>query len=202
MNRALSPTDIPRLAGAVDGVNLKLAKCGSLREAVRIVHIARSFGMSVMAGCMIESSLGISAIAQLAPMLDHADFDGAALLADDPFSGVTIAGGSIQLTDKPGPRRHTTNETSEPRCSERRQQVSPCPRSHGAGRSRTPGSALSDIHVRSRSAKASFRSVGSRVVVPFRTGKEIGICLGPANPAALPRKVRTIVDVPDDEPAL
>jgi L-Ala-D/L-Glu epimerase len=98
----LVATDVPRLAGAVDGVNLKLAKCGSLREAIRIVHTARSFGMSVMAGCMIESSLGISAIAQLAPLLDHADFDGAALLAEDPFSGATIHGGQIRLTDGPG----------------------------------------------------------------------------------------------------
>lgn len=98
----LVATDVPRLAGAVDGVNLKLAKCGSLREAIRIVHTARSFGMSVMAGCMIESSLGISAIAQLAPLLDHADLDGAALLADDPFTGATIEGGKIRLTDGAG----------------------------------------------------------------------------------------------------
>ncbi len=98
----LVSTDIPRLAGAVDGVNLKLAKCGSLREALRIVHTARSFGMSVMAGCMIESSLGISAIGQLAPLLDHADFDGAALLANDPFDGVRIDEGKIRLTDRPG----------------------------------------------------------------------------------------------------
>jgi L-Ala-D/L-Glu epimerase len=98
----LVSTDVPRLAGAVDGVNLKLAKCGSLREALKIVHVARSFGMTVMAGCMIESSLGISSIAQLAPLLDHADFDGAALLAEDPFTGATIYGGKIQLSDGPG----------------------------------------------------------------------------------------------------
>jgi L-alanine-DL-glutamate epimerase-like enolase superfamily enzyme len=58
--------------------------------------------MLVMAGCMIESSLGISAIAQLAPLLDHADLDGAALLKNDPFLGVTIAAGRIKLVDKPG----------------------------------------------------------------------------------------------------
>jgi L-alanine-DL-glutamate epimerase-like enolase superfamily enzyme len=98
----LVATDVPRLAGAVDGVNLKLAKCGSLREAMRIVHVARAFGMSVMAGCMIESSLGISAVAQLAPLLDHADFDGAALLSNDPFSGATIARGKIVLGEGPG----------------------------------------------------------------------------------------------------
>lgn len=98
----LVATDVPRLAGAVDGINVKLAKCGSLREAIRMVHTARSFGMSVMAGCMIESSLGISAIAQLAPLLDQADFDGAALLAEDPFDGATITGGQIRLTNRPG----------------------------------------------------------------------------------------------------
>jgi L-alanine-DL-glutamate epimerase-like enolase superfamily enzyme len=98
----LVSTDVPRLAGAVDGINLKLAKCGSLREAVRIVHAARAFGMTVMAGCMIESSLGISAVAQLAPMLDHADFDGAALLAEDPFRGAGIPGGRISLPAGPG----------------------------------------------------------------------------------------------------
>jgi L-alanine-DL-glutamate epimerase-like enolase superfamily enzyme len=110
----LVATDIPRLAGAVDGINLKLAKCGSLREAMRMVHVARSLGMMVMAGCMIESSLGISAIAQIAPLLEHADFDGAALLADDPYSGVTIAGGSIKLSDGPG-LGVTRRRTSEPR---------------------------------------------------------------------------------------
>jgi L-alanine-DL-glutamate epimerase-like enolase superfamily enzyme len=106
-------TDVPRLAGAVDGVNLKLAKCGSLREAVRIVHVARSFGMMVMAGCMIESSLGISAIAQLAPLLDHADFDGAALLAEDPFTGATIEKGRIRLTDDPGLGARRSGESDE-----------------------------------------------------------------------------------------
>jgi L-Ala-D/L-Glu epimerase len=106
--------DIPKLAGAVDGINIKLAKCGGLREAVRMVHTARSFGMSVMAGCMIESSLGISAIAQLSPLLDHADLDGAALLTNDPFSGVTIARGRIVLGDGPG-LGVTRNDPSEHR---------------------------------------------------------------------------------------
>ncbi|MEA2706374.1 MAG: L-Ala-D/L-Glu epimerase [Gemmatimonadaceae bacterium] len=98
----LVATDIPKLAGAVDGINIKLAKCGSLREAMRMVHTARALDMQVMAGCMIESSLGISAIAQIAPLLDAADFDGAALLAADPFRGASIAGGSIKLSDAPG----------------------------------------------------------------------------------------------------
>jgi L-Ala-D/L-Glu epimerase len=95
-------TDIARLAGAVDGINIKLAKCGSLREALRMVHTARALEMQVMAGCMIESSLGISAISQISPLLDFADFDGAALLSSDPFRGTSIAGGTIRLSESPG----------------------------------------------------------------------------------------------------
>ena len=98
----LVATDVAKLAGAVDGINIKLAKCGSLREALRMVHTARALDMQVMAGCMIESSLGISAIAQISPLLDSADFDGAALLSNDPFRGATISGGSVRLTDSPG----------------------------------------------------------------------------------------------------
>lgn len=94
--------DVPRLAGACDAVNIKLAKCGSLREAIRLIHTARAHDLGVMAGCMIETSLGISAIAQIAPLIDTADFDGAALLAEDPFDGVTIAAGAVTLIDAPG----------------------------------------------------------------------------------------------------
>jgi L-alanine-DL-glutamate epimerase-like enolase superfamily enzyme len=98
----LVATDIPKLSGAVDGINIKLAKCGSMREALRMVHTARSLDMQVMAGCMIESSLGISAISQIAPLLDSADFDGAALLSNDPFRGTSIADGKIRLSAAPG----------------------------------------------------------------------------------------------------
>ncbi|HUR91402.1 MAG TPA: dipeptide epimerase [Gemmatimonadaceae bacterium] len=89
--------DVARLAGVVAGINIKLAKCGGLVEAMRMVRAARAANMRVMAGCMIESSVGISGIAQLAPLLDYADLDGAALLADDPFTGVSIAGGRIEF---------------------------------------------------------------------------------------------------------
>lgn len=95
--------DVPRLAGAVDGVNVKLAKCGSLREAVRIVHTARAHGLQVMLGCMIESTLGIAAALQLAPLVDYVDLDGAALLASDPFSGPGLeADGSLRFNADPG----------------------------------------------------------------------------------------------------
>jgi len=95
-------SDVPKLAGAVDGVNIKLSKCGGLREALRIVATARAHGMLVMAGCMIETSLGISAAAHFAPLLDFADLDGAALLADDPFVGASIEGGRICIPGAPG----------------------------------------------------------------------------------------------------
>jgi L-alanine-DL-glutamate epimerase-like enolase superfamily enzyme len=94
--------DIPKLVGVVDGINIKLSKCGGLREALRMIATARSHGMLVMTGCMIESSLGITAAAHLAPLLDYADFDGAALLADDPYEGATIDGGQIRLPNGPG----------------------------------------------------------------------------------------------------
>jgi L-alanine-DL-glutamate epimerase-like enolase superfamily enzyme len=95
-------TDIPRLVGAVDGINLKLSKCGGLREALKMIATARSHGMLVMAGCMIETSLGITAAAHLAPLLDYADFDGAALLSDDPYVGATIDAGVIKIPSAPG----------------------------------------------------------------------------------------------------
>jgi L-alanine-DL-glutamate epimerase-like enolase superfamily enzyme len=98
----LVASDIPRLAGVVDGINLKLAKCGSLREALRMIAVARAHGLRVMCGCMIETTLGIAAAAHVAPLLDDADLDGAALLADDPFAGPGIPGGRIELGTAPG----------------------------------------------------------------------------------------------------
>lgn len=95
-------TDIPKLHGAVDGVNIKLAKCGSLREALRMIAVARAHEMRVMCGCMIESSLSIAAAAHFSPLLDDADLDGATLLADDPFVGPTIPRGRVTLDATPG----------------------------------------------------------------------------------------------------
>jgi L-Ala-D/L-Glu epimerase len=94
--------DIPPLVGKVDGINIKLAKCGSLREAIRMIAIARAHGMTVMVGCMIESSIGITAAAHFTPLVDIVDLDGAALLADDPFVGATIDGGQVSLPSGPG----------------------------------------------------------------------------------------------------
>ena len=94
--------DIPPLVGKVDGVNIKLAKCGGLREALRMIAVARAHGMMVMVGCMIESSLGITAAAHFTPLVDIVDLDGAALLADDPFVGARIDGGQVTLPSAPG----------------------------------------------------------------------------------------------------
>ena len=98
----LVAADIPRLAGRADGINIKLAKCGSLREALRMIATARAHGMLVMVGCMIETSLGITAAAHFTPLVDAADLDGAALTIDDPFAGATIDAGQIRLPTEPG----------------------------------------------------------------------------------------------------
>ena len=98
----LVASDVGRLAGAVDGVNLKLSKCGGLREALRIVATARAHGLMVRCGCMVETTLGIAPAAHFAALLDAADLDGAALLADDPYTGPVMERGEIRVTDAPG----------------------------------------------------------------------------------------------------
>ena len=95
-------TDIPKLVGVVDGINIKLSKCGGLREALKMIAAARAHGMLVMCGCMIETTLGIAAAAHFAPLLDCADLDGAALLTDDPFTGPSLSGGTIGLSGGAG----------------------------------------------------------------------------------------------------
>ncbi|USZ67499.1 dipeptide epimerase [Halorussus salilacus] len=96
--------DIPRIADRADIANLKLMKCGGLREATRMVHAARAHGLEVMLGCMIESNASIAAAAHLAPLLDYADLDGSLLLAEDPYAGVPMPNGEIDLAsvDRPG----------------------------------------------------------------------------------------------------
>ncbi|MEJ2502813.1 MAG: dipeptide epimerase [Gemmatimonadota bacterium] len=95
--------DIPGLLGAVDGINIKLAKAGSLREAVRMVHVARAHGLLIMLGCMLESTLGIAAAIQLAPLVDYLDLDGALLLDRDPFDGPGMEpDGRLRFNREPG----------------------------------------------------------------------------------------------------
>lgn len=94
--------DVDRCAGYFHGVNIKLTKCGGLTPARRMIARARALGLRVMVGCMTESSVGISAIAQLLPLLDYADVDGALLLANDPARGVTFDYGRVVYADGNG----------------------------------------------------------------------------------------------------
>ena len=83
-------------------MNIKLAKSGGIREAVRMAHAARALGLGVMVGCMVESGLGIAASAVVAPLCDHADLDGNLLLAEDPWPGVELRDGVQCPSDAPG----------------------------------------------------------------------------------------------------
>lgn len=94
--------DIPGLVGAVDGINIKLVKCGGVLEAIKMIQVARAHELLVMIGCMIESSLGLTAAAHLTPLVDYADLDGNLLISNDPYSGVTIDKGKLVLPVQPG----------------------------------------------------------------------------------------------------
>lgn len=94
--------DVPGLAELAHGVNVKLAKCGGPREALRAIHAARACGLRVMLGCMVESTLGVAPAMHLSPLVDWVDLDGPALLADDPFRGPALEEGRILLGDEPG----------------------------------------------------------------------------------------------------
>ena len=94
--------DIAACAERAHGINVKLAKSGGIREAVRMVHAARALGLGTMLGCMVESGLGISAAAQIASLFDHVDLDGNLLLASDPWPGVELSDGIQLPSTKPG----------------------------------------------------------------------------------------------------
>lgn len=94
--------DIPQLARVYDGINIKVMKAGGLQESLRMIHLARSLGLKIMLGCMIESALGITAAAHLAPLVDWADLDGNLLLKDDPYRGVQTRGGKMFLPEAAG----------------------------------------------------------------------------------------------------
>ncbi len=88
--------------GAYSGINIKLMKCTGMREANKMLNLARSLGMKVMIGCMTETSCAISAAAQLSPMVEFADLDGNLLIGNDPYEGVRVIEGRITLNDTPG----------------------------------------------------------------------------------------------------
>lgn len=98
----LHPRDVAKLAPHFDGVNIKVDKCGGLLEAYRMIEIAKSLGLKTMLGCMVSSSVAITAAAQLSPLVDYADLDGNLLIANDPFTGVTVKAGKLILPTGPG----------------------------------------------------------------------------------------------------
>ena len=81
---------------------MKLMECGGIREALRMIHSAHALGMKVMLGCMMESSLSLTAAAHLSPLADYGDLDANLLLENDPFEGLGIQDGKILLPQKPG----------------------------------------------------------------------------------------------------
>lgn len=94
--------DIPRLKDAFDGVNVKLDKAGGTLEALRMLELARSLGLKTMLGCMVSSSVSITAAAHLSPLVDYADLDGNLLIANDPYVGVRVEQGRLVLPSGPG----------------------------------------------------------------------------------------------------
>jgi L-alanine-DL-glutamate epimerase-like enolase superfamily enzyme len=94
--------DVLAWAGLADGINIKLMKCGGFGEALRMIAVARAAGLRVMLGCMVETSLGITAAAHIAPLVDYCDLDGNLLISNDPFDGVKASDGIIELPDMPG----------------------------------------------------------------------------------------------------
>ena len=94
--------DVDRCSGHFHGINVKLVKCGGLTPARRMIARAKELGLKTMVGCMTETTVGISAIAQLLPALDYVDMDGDLLLAEDVAEGVTIDCGRVRFPEEDG----------------------------------------------------------------------------------------------------
>jgi L-alanine-DL-glutamate epimerase-like enolase superfamily enzyme len=94
--------DVAPAAAYADGINIKLAKSGGIREALRMIHAARALGLKVMLGCMIESELGIAQAAQVASLVDYVDLDGHLLISSKPFSGLGFRDGGVVASAEPG----------------------------------------------------------------------------------------------------
>jgi len=95
-------SDVPKCHGLYHGINVKICKCGGLTPALQMLREAKRLKMKTMVGCMVESAIGISGAAQLLPLMDYADLDGAVLLADSPTEGVQVQNGTVSLTGRPG----------------------------------------------------------------------------------------------------
>ena len=96
------PADIVKVKDAYDGVNVKLDKCGGVLQAFRMIQMAKALGMRTMLGCMVSSSVSVTAAAHLSPLVDYADLDGNLLISNDPYRGVRVVKGKLTLPDKPG----------------------------------------------------------------------------------------------------
>lgn len=99
---ATSAKAIPALAEAFDGVNVKLDKCGGIQQSLRMIYVAKSLGMKTMLGCMVSTSVSVTAAAHLSPLVDYADLDGNLLIANDPYTGVKVENGKLLLPNSPG----------------------------------------------------------------------------------------------------
>jgi L-alanine-DL-glutamate epimerase-like enolase superfamily enzyme len=95
-------SDLGALIGCVDGINVKLVKCGGIRGALAMIHTARALGFKIMLGCMVESQILATAAAHLSPLVDWADLDGPFLTARDPYDGISYVDGKIVLPTGPG----------------------------------------------------------------------------------------------------
>jgi len=98
----VDPGDVESKSDQGHGINIKLMKCGGISPALDLIAEARRYDLKVMLGCMVETSIAVTAAAQLSPLVDYADLDGNLLLADDPFEGVKVVDGKLGLPEGPG----------------------------------------------------------------------------------------------------
>jgi L-alanine-DL-glutamate epimerase-like enolase superfamily enzyme len=95
---SVTSSDLNALREVFDGINIKLMKCGSLDEALKMIQLAKELDFKIMLGCMVESSVGITAAAHLSSQCDYVDLDGNLLIKDDPYNGVKIESGRLKLS--------------------------------------------------------------------------------------------------------
>ncbi len=95
-------SDMQKIKGAYNGIVIKLMKCTGLREAHKMITLAKAWNMKIMFGCMTETSCAISAASHLSMMCDWADLDGMLLIKNDPYTGTIVKDGKLVLSDLPG----------------------------------------------------------------------------------------------------
>tara|TARA_S200000501_G_scaffold53617_1_gene43730 strand:- start:1219 stop:2250 length:1032 start_codon:yes stop_codon:yes gene_type:complete len=110
---SINSNDIPNLKGVFDGINIKLMKCGSIEEGYKMIKLAREFDLKIMLGCMVESSIGITAASHLAGFVDFIDLDGNILISNDPYEGVKVIDGFLHLSSISGLGLKLNNKNKE-----------------------------------------------------------------------------------------